>query len=233
MILRRTCGACEVASIGGAVDGGSEYLIHKVRIVADHSSREVSFHTLAALQNLLEVFVTVANDDLEWAEELFGPGSKMLLLDCLLDRHFHGCGLESAIAGWHLCGFRFCLSQRTPTKSEASPWDCQDVVNVRQDLFVRPREHWAAGQVAKRAACSQILDLLHKAHLCPVLVNEHDRLCTALLPGEGVRILVALPRDIVHELWISIWPNDLPVEASIFKFHTALQVDHQVLSHGL
>ena len=51
--------------------------------------------------------------------------------------------------------------------------------------------------------------------LRPVLVHEEERLSRALLATAGVRILIALPSNIVH---IShIWSQDLPVKASILQ----------------
>ena len=62
---------------------------------------------------------------------------------------------------------------------------------------------------------AQVAAFPQRACFHPVLVHEEDGLRAALLAAARIRILVGLPRHIVHVA--HIWPQQLPVEAGILQ----------------
>ena len=88
-------------------------------------------------------------------------------------------------------------------------------------------EDGADGEVGEGAGSGEGGDALLEGGrgLEPVVVHEEHRLCRALLPAEGVRILIGLPRHVreVGLLGRNIRAQDLPVEAGILDLNLALQ----------
>ena len=91
-----------------------------------------------------------------------------------------------------------------------------------QHCIRRDRQYGTDGEVVQSAFARTLAELVEQSARGPVLVHEHDALCGTLLAATRVRVLVALPRDVVNVS--DVRAEDLPVKAGVFEEHFAAHI---------
>jgi hypothetical protein len=124
--------------------------------------------------------------------------------------------------------------ERVAAPEDGSSVQFQDGLDVRLNLVVCPREDRSDSQVFQATFFGLTLHSLKQVRLLPIFVHKEDRLRGALLARVRVRILVALPRDVVNLLLLlgHVWPKDFPVESPVFELYFPGQFPCQMLANS-
>mmetsp|Transcript_39423 Transcript_39423/g.84007 ORF Transcript_39423/g.84007 Transcript_39423/m.84007 type:complete len:220 (+) Transcript_39423:679-1338(+) len=184
-------------------------------------------HPVDELEHEVDLAVLEGGDHLERAEELACREAKGgFAREDLVNRYVHRGRLPRAVALGNAV-----VGERLATEGELGARHLEAGTHVAGDVGVAPGEHGRAGEVLEGAQGGSLSELLYDAEVHPLLVRDEHRLRRALLPREGVRVLVALPD---HELHLRrVRPEDLPVEARVLELDPPLELDRQLVSNRL
>lgn len=68
MILRSSSGPGAISSVGDSIDGLSKHAIQEEHVVGDNSCSQMVWEIVTALDNSVNVLITIRNDELERTE---------------------------------------------------------------------------------------------------------------------------------------------------------------------
>lgn len=220
MVLGSTSGPGSQSVVRHAIICAAEELLGQLGIVGHETGGQVGLLLFEDLEHALFVLVRPFGDDLEGSEKLGGQKLELLGATEVLQRHEDGSGFEGTIDGWD----RVVL-QGLATEEDLRAIELHDGVDVLLDLIVAPGEDRAASQVRQVTLGRLRGHLVEEVGLSPVPVEEEDRLSGALLTRVVVRVVVALPGNVVNislVLWY-IRSDNFPVISAIFEADAALE----------
>ena len=227
VILWSTSCSGSETMICGTVDSMSKDLISEDGIVRDASGCEMVGQSLQDLEQVVKVFVSVLNDNLEWSKQFGGNQVSLLFTSEMLDWHLDSSWFIGSVACWNSM-----VSEWDTTEEELSPIKFEASVDVRLNLLIVPGDDWPNSQILKISLGGLSSHLVKEIGLFPVLVHEHYGLGGTFLARVSVCIVVTLPGDVINialSLW-HVWTQDLPIVATILKPNSSIELLHEVLA---
>jgi hypothetical protein len=211
------------AWVGDSIDGLSKDSVKEADIVRDETGSEVMAEVIAAIDDGVDVLITIRNNNLERAKKFLA--AELEILDELFDADLNCSGLIGAV------DFRDVVLdwKRFSSEKQFRSRDLQDLIDVVLDSLVVPGQHRANSQIIKFATLGKLSNCVSDALLHPIFVDKHARLSWAFLASSSIGILIALPGD-VFEI-VDIRAKDFPVEACIFDSDSASGFFSEVLGN--
>lgn len=131
---------------------------------------------LQDFEEVIKVFVSIFDNDLEWAEQFGGDQVSLLFTSEVLNWHLDSSGLVRSIALWNSM-----VSEWDTTEEEFSTIKFETGVNMSLNLLIVPSNNWPNSQILKLSLGSLSRHLFKEICLSPVFVHEHYGLGGAFL----------------------------------------------------
>mmetsp|Transcript_12021 Transcript_12021/g.23761 ORF Transcript_12021/g.23761 Transcript_12021/m.23761 type:complete len:288 (-) Transcript_12021:713-1576(-) len=229
MVLRRSSGPRAEANVRCAVQRAAQNLVLELGIVADNSRREVLVHSLESLKNPVNILGAVLRHHVDRRKELAGALSESLL------RSHHALKRHEDSGRHHITIHRrdrvVTAVDGDPPPQQLRPGDGEEAGDVRLPVLRPDAQRGPDGQVLEVPGALQLVELLNKALLRPVVVHEKDAHRTALLPAARVCVLVALAHLHIKKRSVGhVRTENLPVEPPPLDLDLAVKRLGQPLS---
>mmetsp|Transcript_28489 Transcript_28489/g.47131 ORF Transcript_28489/g.47131 Transcript_28489/m.47131 type:complete len:251 (-) Transcript_28489:209-961(-) len=224
MILRSTGGAGATSSIGRSIDSVSQYLGLEIHVVRHDGSGQMMAHAFQGEQHSVKGIVVVGGDDLEWSKQFRHTVFKVFFLDHFLEWNIDGSGFDGAISFRNVMVFELLSS-----KEYLSARDASQLVRVLQKSLRCVSQDRSDRQICQVSLRRVLLDFLEKPRLFIILVHKHNGLRRTLLSTQSVRILVALPSNVVNVG--DIRSKNLPIKACILDLDFSTRCFAQQFPH--